>query len=72
MRPYGSLDAEAAYKNAELAREAAGSRVNRASRALQLETELRIDSGRRADRFAGGSRAQPGGAQSSTGSKGAA
>jgi hypothetical protein len=39
VRPYGSLDAEAAYKkNPELAREAAGSRVNRAIRALQLET----------------------------------
>jgi Ti-type conjugative transfer relaxase TraA len=52
VRPYGSLDAEAAYKkNPELVREAAGSRVNRAIRALQLETELRIDPGRRADRF---------------------
>jgi Ti-type conjugative transfer relaxase TraA len=37
VRPYGSHDAEAAYKkNPELAREAAGSRVNRAIRALQL------------------------------------
>jgi hypothetical protein len=52
VRPYGSLDAEAAYKkNPELAREAAGSRVNRAIRALQLETELRIAPHRRADRF---------------------
>jgi Ti-type conjugative transfer relaxase TraA len=52
VRPYGSHDAEAAYKkNPELAREAAGGRVNRAVRALQLETELRIDPGRRADRF---------------------
>jgi Ti-type conjugative transfer relaxase TraA len=52
LRPYGSHDAEAAYKkNPELAREAAGGRVNRAVRALQLETELRIDPGRRADRF---------------------
>ena len=52
VRPYGSHDAEAAYKkNPELAREAAGGRVNRAIRALQLETELRIDPGRRADRF---------------------
>ncbi|WP_316213710.1 MULTISPECIES: Ti-type conjugative transfer relaxase TraA [unclassified Bradyrhizobium] len=52
VRPYGSLDAEAAYKkNPELAREAAGSRVNRAIRALQLETELRIAPSRRADRF---------------------
>jgi hypothetical protein len=52
VRPYGSHDAEAAYKkNPELAREAAGGRVNRAVRALQLETELRIDPSRRADRF---------------------
>jgi Ti-type conjugative transfer relaxase TraA len=52
VRPYGSHDAEAAYKkNPELAHEAAGGRVNRAIRALQLETELRIDPGRRADRF---------------------
>src|SRR6185437_13412158 len=52
VRPYGSHDAEAAYKkDPELAREAAGGRVNRAIRALQLETELRIDPNRRADRF---------------------
>ncbi|WP_316186690.1 MULTISPECIES: Ti-type conjugative transfer relaxase TraA [unclassified Bradyrhizobium] len=52
VRPYGSHDAEAAYKkNPELAREAAGGRVNRAVRALQLETELRINPSRRADRF---------------------
>jgi len=52
VRPYGSVDAEAAYKkNPELAHEAAGGRVNRAVRALQLETELRINPGRRADRF---------------------
>ena len=52
VRPYGSHDAEAAYKkNPELAREAAGGQVNRAIRALQLETELRLDPGRRADRF---------------------
>jgi hypothetical protein len=52
VRPYGSVDAEAAYKkNTELAREAAGGRVNRAIRALQLETALRIDPNRRADRF---------------------
>jgi hypothetical protein len=54
VRPYGTVDAEAAYKkNPELAREAAGGRVNRAVRALQLETELRIDPSRRADRFVG-------------------
>ena len=52
VRPHGSHDAEAAYKkNPELAREAAGGQVNRAVRALQLETELRTDPGRRADRF---------------------
>ncbi|CCD90464.1 putative conjugal transfer protein; TraA [Bradyrhizobium sp. ORS 375] len=52
VRPFGSQDAEAAYKrNPELAREAADGRVNRAIRALQLETELRSDPGRRADHF---------------------
>ena len=52
VRPYGSHDAEAAYKkNPELAREAAAGKVNRAIRALQLETELRTDPSRRADRF---------------------
>jgi hypothetical protein len=51
-RPYGSHDAEAAYKkNPDLAHEAGSGRVNRAIRALQLETELRIDPSRRADRF---------------------
>ncbi|WP_315730740.1 MULTISPECIES: Ti-type conjugative transfer relaxase TraA [unclassified Bradyrhizobium] len=52
VRPFGSHDAEAAYKkNPELPREAAGGRLNRAIRALQLETELRTDPSRRADRF---------------------
>jgi hypothetical protein len=52
VRPYGSHDAEAAYKkNPELAQEAARGRVNRAIRALQLETEIRTDPARRADRF---------------------
>ncbi|WP_315774020.1 MULTISPECIES: Ti-type conjugative transfer relaxase TraA [unclassified Bradyrhizobium] len=52
LRPYGPHDAEAAYKqNPELAREAASGQVSRAVRALQLETELRVDPGRRADRF---------------------
>ena len=53
VRPYGSHDAEAAYKkNPELAQEAAGGRVDtRAIRALQLETELRINPDRYADRF---------------------
>jgi Ti-type conjugative transfer relaxase TraA len=52
VRPYGSVDAEAAYKkNPELAHEAGSGRVNRAVRALQLETEMRINPNRRADRF---------------------
>jgi hypothetical protein len=52
VRPHGSHDAEAAYKkNPELAQEAATGRVNRAIRALQLETEIRTDPARRADRF---------------------
>jgi hypothetical protein len=52
VRPYGSHDAETAYKkNPELAREAARGQLNRAIRALQLETELRIHPERRADRF---------------------
>jgi hypothetical protein len=52
VRPFGSHGAEAAYKkNPELAREAARGQLNRAIRALQLETELRIHPERRADRF---------------------
>jgi hypothetical protein len=52
VRPYGSHDAEAAYKkNPELALEAASGNTARAIRALQLETELRTNPGRRADRF---------------------
>jgi Ti-type conjugative transfer relaxase TraA len=52
VRPYGSVDAEAAYKkNPDLAHEVGSGRVNRAIRALQLETEMRIDPSRRADRF---------------------
>ena len=52
VRPYGSHDAEAAYKKSpELAREAASGNPARAIRALQLETELRTDPSRRADRF---------------------
>jgi Ti-type conjugative transfer relaxase TraA len=52
VRPYGSVDAEAAYKkNPDLAHEAGSGRVNRAVRGLQLETELRFDPARRADRF---------------------
>jgi Ti-type conjugative transfer relaxase TraA len=52
VRPYGPHDAEAAYKkNPELASEAATGQVKRTVRALQLETELRTDPQRRADRF---------------------
>jgi hypothetical protein len=52
VRPYGSHDAEAAYKkNPELALEAASGHSARAIRALQLETELRTDPSHRADRF---------------------
>ncbi len=52
MRSYGSHDAEAAYKkNPELALEAASGNPARAIRALQLETEIRTDPNRRADRF---------------------
>jgi len=52
VRPYGSHDAEAAYKkNPELALEAASDNSARAVRALQLETELRTGPSRRADRF---------------------
>ncbi|MBB4020017.1 Ti-type conjugative transfer relaxase TraA [Chelatococcus caeni] len=52
VRPYGSHDAEAAYKkNPELAAEAASGDARRAIRALQLETELRTDPSLRADRF---------------------
>ncbi|WP_316186204.1 MULTISPECIES: Ti-type conjugative transfer relaxase TraA, partial [unclassified Bradyrhizobium] len=52
VRPFGSHDAEAAYrKNPELAREAAGGRLSGVIRALQIESELRIDPGRRAENF---------------------
>jgi AAA domain len=52
VRPHGSHDAEAAYKrNPELALEAASGNPARAIRALQLETELRTNPSRRADRF---------------------
>ena len=52
VRPLGSHDAEAAYKkNPQLVREAARGQVNRTIRALQLETELRVDPSRRAERF---------------------
>ncbi len=52
VRPHGWQDAEAAYsKDNSLAHEAGSGRTGRAIRALQLETELRTDPNRRADRF---------------------
>jgi len=52
VRPHGWRDAEAAYvKEPGLAREAGAGKVNRAIRALQLETEIRTDPQLRADRF---------------------
>ena len=53
IRPHGSHDAEAAYKKyPDLAREAAsGKDLARVIRALQFETELRINPDRLADRF---------------------
>jgi Ti-type conjugative transfer relaxase TraA len=58
VRPCGWQDAEAAYsKDNSLAREAGSGNPARAIRALQLETELRIDPAKdpnwRADRFVG-------------------
>ena len=52
VRPHGWRDAEAAYeKNPELVHDAADGKLNRTIRALQLETEIRTDPERRADRF---------------------
>src|SRR5690606_29622040 len=52
LRPFGSHDAEAAYrKDPDLAREAATGQARRAVRALQLETEMRTSPERQADRF---------------------
>ena len=52
VRPYGWQDAEVAYaKDESLAHEAGSGKVNRAIRALQLETEIRTSPERRADRF---------------------
>lgn len=52
VRPHGWRDVEAAYeKNPELVQEAADGKLNRTIRALQLETEIRTDPERRADRF---------------------
>jgi Ti-type conjugative transfer relaxase TraA len=53
LRPHGSHDAEAGYKKyPDLAGEAAsGNNLGRVIRALQFETELRINPDRLADRF---------------------
>ena len=52
VRPYGWQDAEAAYaKDESLAHDAGSGKVNRAIRALQLETQIRTSPERRADRF---------------------
>lgn len=52
VRPNGWRDAEAAYeRNPELVHEAAGGKLNRTIRALQLETEIRTDPERRAGQF---------------------
>jgi len=52
VRPYGWQDAEAAYaKDKSLAHDAGSGKVNRAIRALQLETEIRTSPERRAVRF---------------------
>ena len=52
VRPFGWRDAEAAYKkDHSLAAEGASGPSQRAVRALQLETELRTDPARRADKF---------------------
>ncbi|MGH2342862.1 Ti-type conjugative transfer relaxase TraA [Segnochrobactraceae bacterium EtOH-i3] len=52
LRPHGWRDAEAAYeKNPELVHEAAGGKLNRTIRALQLETEIRAGPERRAGQF---------------------
>ncbi|MEH2614341.1 Ti-type conjugative transfer relaxase TraA [Bradyrhizobium sp. AZCC 1693] len=52
VRPHGWRDAEAAYvKEPGLVSEAASGRIARTIRALQLETEIRTDPARHADRF---------------------
>lgn len=52
VRPHGWRDAEAAYTNdASLAADAGRGRANRAIRALQAETEVRLNPHARAERF---------------------
>ncbi|WP_371431963.1 Ti-type conjugative transfer relaxase TraA [Novosphingobium sp.] len=55
IRPEGSSDLSSAFKGSpELVREAAEGRGQAAVRAMQLETEIRIDPFQRADRFVEG------------------
>lgn len=55
IRPQGASDLDGAFKNSpELVREAAEGRGQAAMRAMQLETELRMDPFQRADRFVEG------------------
>ncbi|QUT06888.1 Ti-type conjugative transfer relaxase TraA [Sphingobium phenoxybenzoativorans] len=55
IRPEGSSDLNSAFRNSpELIREAAEGRGQAAVRAMQLETEIRMDPFQRADRFVDG------------------
>ena len=55
VRPEGASDLDSAFKSSpELVREAADGRGQAAMRAMQLETEIRIDPYSRADRFVEG------------------
>jgi hypothetical protein len=55
IRPEGSSDLNSAFRsNPELVREAAEGRGQAAVRAMQLETEIRMDPFQRADRFVEG------------------
>ncbi|WP_242130437.1 Ti-type conjugative transfer relaxase TraA [Sphingobium sp. Sx8-8] len=55
VRPEGASDLDSAFKGSpELVREAAGGRGQAAMRAMQLETEIRMDPFQRADRFVEG------------------
>ena len=55
IRPQGASDLDGAFKNSpELVREAAEGRGQAAMRAMQLETEIRMDPFQRADRFVEG------------------
>jgi len=55
IRPEGASDLDGAFRNCpELVREAAEGRGQAAMRAMQLETEIRVDPFQRADRFVEG------------------